>query len=283
VNPGHDATVRSLPGGEEIVLLDRMLSRSVRRLDLMLARLLDDGITKSLFCEPFSVNRTRRPQMLALLASERIDPFEIAEFFGPQPLPSLRNNEDHELVQCSAAYEAATDDWAALAAMFQQDGPDRYVAERDGLIRGFVNRDGDRWTIETNSLERLRELQDLILSAAPGARLITESSVPVEKALAERSPASPSGSSGPSGPSGPSEPPASPAELERILLDFMVQQEQRWISEPIPALRNLTPRQAVEYGGDVLDDLKALLDDFDWASRRPADMSGKRIRALLGL
>jgi hypothetical protein len=50
-----------------------------------------------------------------------------------------------------------------------------------------------------------------------------------------------------------------------------------------PALGGLTPRQAVEQGGTVLDELKALLDDFDWASRRPADMSGKRIRALLGL
>jgi hypothetical protein len=80
VNPGQDATVRTLPGGEEIVLLD-------------------DGITKALFCEPFSVSRTRRPQMLALLASDRIDPQEIAEFFGPQPLPSLRNNEGHELVR----------------------------------------------------------------------------------------------------------------------------------------------------------------------------------------
>lgn len=42
---GVDVTVRSLSGSEpeEVVLRDRTLSQSVRRLDLMLARLLEDG------------------------------------------------------------------------------------------------------------------------------------------------------------------------------------------------------------------------------------------------
>jgi len=51
--PGVDLTVRSLSGSEpeEVVLRDRTLSRSVRRLDLMLARLLEDGSGRHLFCD----------------------------------------------------------------------------------------------------------------------------------------------------------------------------------------------------------------------------------------
>ena len=47
----------------------------------------------------------------------------------------------------------------------------------------------------------------------------------------------------------------------------MVQQEQQWIGEHIPALGGLSPRQAVERGGAVLDALGARLDDFDWSAR----------------
>jgi SEC-C motif len=43
VQPGVSATLRQLPGGASVRLLDRSLSRSAQRLDLLVARVLDDG------------------------------------------------------------------------------------------------------------------------------------------------------------------------------------------------------------------------------------------------
>jgi len=273
--PGVDVTVRSLSGGEpeEVVLRDRALSQSVRRLDLMLARLLEDGSGRHLFCDPFQVNRHRRSELLDRLSAEHIDPCRIAEFFGPQRMPRLTNRDGQELVQCSAAYEVPDGDWTALADRLDQDGDDRLAAARGGVIRGFIRRDGSRWIIEANSLERLRELQALVVEAAPQASLISESTIPVDKAIADQPPASLPRLSE----NVPRE------EIEQVMRKFMVQQEQQWIDEHIPALGGLSPRQAVERGGAVLDALGALLDDLDWSARSPADMSGQRIRTLLGL
>jgi hypothetical protein len=273
--PGFDVTVRSLSGSEpeEVVLRDRALSRSVRRLDLMLARLLEDGSGRHLFCDPFQVSRHRRPQLLDLLAAEHVNPYRIAEFFGPQPMPRLTNRDGQELVQCSAAYEVPDGDWTALADRLDGDGDDRLVATRGDVIRGFIRREGTRWIVEANSLERLRELQALVGEDAPQARLISESSVPLDMAIADQPPTSlPRLSEN-----------ASREEIEQVMREFMVQQEQQWIGEHIPALGGLSPRQAVQQGGAVLDALGALLDDFDWSARSPGDMSGQRIRALLGL
>jgi hypothetical protein len=275
IRPGVDVTVRSLSGSEpeEVVLRDRTLSQSVRRLDLMLARLLEDGSGRHLFCDPFQVSRHRRPQLLDLLLAGHTNPCRIAEFFGPQRMPRLTNRDARELVQCSAAYEVPDGDWTALADRLAEDGDDRLVATRGRAIRGFIRRDGSRWIIEASSLERLRELQALVVEAAPQARLITESTVPMDKAIAGQPPASlPRLSEN-----------VSRDEIEQVTRTFMVQQEQQWIGKNIPALGGLSPRQAVERGGAVLDALGALLDDFDWSARSPADMSGQRIRMLLGL
>jgi len=272
VSPGREAVVRPLPDDDPIVLRDRMLSLHAEPLDLMLARLLDNGAGPALFADPFRVNRLRRSQLLALLSDE-IDPYSIARFFGPQPIPELRNQDGHELVQCSATYEIGHDDgaWDKLAASLSDDGPDRLVAVNDHLIRGFVRRDGARLTLETNSLERLRELQQLLLAAAPHARLISESSVPMEKLA---------GSEPPTGLPAPET--ASPEELKQVVEQFMRQQEERWIDESIPALGGLTPRQAAARGSHALAELNALLDDLDWACRQQGGgMSGQRIRRLL--
>jgi hypothetical protein len=120
----------------------------------------------------------------------------------------------------------------------------------------------------------MRELQALLLSAAPQARLVSESSVPMDRVMEE---------SPPTGARHALPPGVPPEELERIMEQFMVEQEKDWVEEEIPALGGLTPRQAVDQGGSALDALDALLDDFDWAHQRHGGMSAARIRDLLGL
>lgn len=272
VRRGEHVVVRALPDGEPITLRDRALSSNTERLDVMLARVLDDGTGPALFTDPLRVDRMRREEMLRLLPG-RPDPYAIAGFFGPRPLPRLTNQEGHELLVCAASYEVRdARAWDRLAASLDAEGPDALIAMDGDLIRGSVRRDGPQWTVETNSLERLRELQRLLIDAAPDARLISESSVPAERFLDSDQAPLP----------GPSIP---PEEQARVLEEVMREHERRWIDESIPALGGHTPRDAVTKGGPALADLNALLDDFEWTGRQEGGtgMSAQRIRDLLGL
>ena len=63
------------------------------------------------------------------------------------------------------------------------------------------------------------------------------------------------------------------------------QHEDRWLSERIPALGGLTPREAAANPA-AREELIALLDDFEWQERRTPNafsMDADRIRSELGL
>lgn len=274
VSPGREAVVRALPDGEPVVLRDRIFSEGARPLDLVLARLMHDGARLALFANHFAVHRMRRAELLRLLASDP-DAFDIAAFFGPQPAPEVRNRDGHELVQCEATYEVTDDSaWDRLAAGLSADGPDRLVAQDDRAIKGSVRRDGVRWIVEADSLERLRELQALVTTAAPDARHISESSVPLADAVDDTGPAE--------APEMPA--PAAEPELDELMERYIRDYEQRWVDEAIPALGGLSPREAAEQGGEALAELRALLDDLDWMhQRQDSAMSGERIREMLGI
>jgi hypothetical protein len=194
VQPGASLTMRPLLGGGPVRLADRSLSAGVRRLDLLVARVLDDGDGPVLLAHPMRVDRRRRRALLELFDGG-YEPWEVAAFFGPQPPPLLRNREGHLLVQCTATYdlpEAAVEAaWRRLAAELEEDDrPDRLLAigqldDGEEVIRGSVHRQQRQLTITANSVERLGELQQQVLAAAPGSRLVTESVVPMEELLAE--------------------------------------------------------------------------------------------------
>ena len=97
---GHSIDVAQ----EYAELADWSLSRSARRLDLLVARVLDDGDGPALLALPLRVDRMRRRALLELFDGG-YEPWEVAAFFGPQPLPALHNNEGHPLVLCIATYD----------------------------------------------------------------------------------------------------------------------------------------------------------------------------------
>ena len=286
VQPGVAATLRPLGGGASVRLLDRALSRSARRLDLLVARVLDDGDGPCLLALPLRVDRLRRRALLELFDGG-YEPEEVAAFFGPQPPRVLQNREGHDLMQCAATYNVpdAEASWRRLAAELEDDGPDRLIAlheleDEELVIRGSVDRRRDRWTVETNSIERLRDLQRQVLAAAPGARLVSESSVPMDRLLAEHQ----------SDPDTTTEPPAlpppglPPQQVATLLDQVMREHELRWLDQRIPALGDRTPRQAVAEGGGALAELRALLDDMEWrADTAGGGMNAARVRRDLGL
>ena len=64
----------------------------------------------------------------------------------------------------------------------------------------------------------------------------------------------------------------------------MIEYEQRWLDQKLPALDGRTPRQAAAEGGSALAELHALLDDIQWQGDNSGGcMSATRIGRHLGL
>jgi hypothetical protein len=291
VQPGTSLTMRPLLDGDPVRLADQSLSRGVRRLDLLVARVLEDGDGPVLLAHPLRVDRRRRRALLELFGGG-CGPWEVAAFFGPQPPPLLRNREGHLLVQCTVTYEVSEDAveaaWSRLAAELEEDDdrPDRLLAigqldDGEEVIRGSVHRQQRQLTITANSVERLGELQQQVLAAAPGSRLVSDSIVPMEELLAE-------GGQDPQAMAAPDaeaqqlglSPEEEAALLEQVMRDY----EQRWLDQKLPALDGRTPRQAAAEGGSALAELHALLDDIQWqADNSGGGMSAARIRHHLGV
>ena len=290
VQPGASLTMRPLLGGDPVRLADQSLSAGVRRLDLLVARVLDDGDGPVLLAHPLRADRRRRRALLELFDGG-YEPWEVAAFFGPQPPPLLHNREGHLLMQCTATYdlpEAAVEAaWRRLAAELEEDdGPDRLLAigqldDGEEVIRGSVHRQQRQLTITANSVERLGELQQQVLAAAPGSRLVSESIVPMEELLAEdgQDPGATADRDAEAQRLG-----LPPEEEAALLEELMIEYEQRWLDQKLPALSGRTPRQAAAEGGSALAELHALLDDIQWqADNSGGGMSATRIRRHLGL
>jgi hypothetical protein len=290
VQPGASLTMRPLLGGDPVRMTDRSLSAGVRRLDLLVARVLDDGDGPVLLAHPLRADRRRRRALLELFDGG-YEPWEVAAFFGPQPPPLLHNREGHLLMQCTATYdlpEAAVEAaWRRLAAELEDDdGPDRLLAigqldDGEEVIRGSVHRQQRQLTITANSVERLGELQQRVLVAAPGSRLVSESIVPMEELLADdgQDPGATADRDAEAQRLG-----LPPKEEAALLEELMIEYEQRWLDQKLPALGGRTPRQAAAEGGSALAELHALLDDIQWqADYSGGGMSATRIRRHLGL
>jgi len=202
----------------------------------------------------------------------------------------MRTSEGEDLVVCTARYDVEDLDgvWRRLGQDLEDtgDGMLTELAEVRGqgaVIRGTIRITGRRLVVETNAIERLRRLQDRVLTADPAARLVDESTVPMERMLAERAEApGPEGepSAGASIGSG-----LSPEQEQEALAEAVRRHEETWPDIELPALSGRTPRQAATDPA-LRPELAALLDDFDWQIRRQGagvGMDVDRLRRVLGL
>lgn len=277
VLPMRGVRVRDLLTEEAFEVRDRHSTTQVETKDLLFGRPLDDGSgALRFFSSPVMVPRLMRGPLLGLLRDGAPAPHVLRYLAGGGRPAQLQNTEGQELVLCTARYESADPDrlWAVLSAGRDADD-DRIVVGPPGhgggtTVRATFTRDGDRVVLETNSVERLREHQELVREADPSARLVDESTRPFSM------------DDLPGAPAPATESPDLPPELiEQIVRG----QEEEWLSEPVPALGGRTPRQAAE-DPSVRGELEALLDDFEWADRRsanPLTMDVARLRRELGL
>lgn len=142
------------------------------------------------------------------------------------------------------------------------------------MLLGTVERDGPWFVVRSNAVERLRALQAMLLDLDPAARLVEESTRPLESFDPDEG-SSPNARSSPNAPELPAE----------AIEEIRRQVEDRWLADSIPALGGLTPREAAG-SPQARGDIVALLDDIEWTNRRGGNelsMDVGRLRRELGL
>jgi hypothetical protein len=262
---------------EELEIADRRLSREVEARDVLLGRPLDDGSgTLRLQSAPVAIPRLQRSRLLGLLR-EGGSARQLAAALAPTR-PTVRTTGGEELVFCTARYDvgALEETWRRLAERLDAD-PEEETLRRlsaNDTILGTVRREGGRLVLETNAVERLRSLQEILLEVDSQARLVDESTVPMDL-----------GSLGdPSASDSLTVPATEPELTTEDVADIQRMLEDRWLDEGIPVLGGETPREAA--GSSRRDDLVALLDDYEWEQRRtssPIAMDLARLRRELGI
>ncbi len=278
VRPMRGVRLHDLVTGEELEVLDRRMTATVNAKDLLFGRPLADGDGALRFqSSPLSIPRLMRGRMVAVMKAGAATEDVVEVLADASRPPQTTTSEGEELVVCTARYElsAPEEAWASLATELTPGGPDELIDDMaapggGGLVRGRVRRTADRLVVEADAIERLRRLQERVLAADPGARLVDESTRPLFELLQEE----------------PAGVPGEPDELPQEVVEEIVrQQEQRWLGEQVPALAGHTPREAAQ--DPVLrQELVALLDDFEWTARRTPGaltMSVPRLRRELGI
>jgi len=151
----------------------------------------------------------------------------------------------------------------------QEDGRERWVwleSRPSGeIVIAGLSLDADRMTVETQSVLRsarvggrlAEELGDLIVL------LDVDTQQPTPEMLARRAAAS-AGEGDPS--------PIPPDEHRRMVREMLEQHYQRWPDEAVPALGDITPREAVA-DPEGRSEVIALLRDFEeWSRTAPEEM-----------
>lgn len=288
VQPMRSVRCRDLLTGEEVEIRDRTMTTELEPHDLVYGRPLPDGDGGlGMRDEPVLLPRMMRSRLLQLLR-DGAPAEQIASFFAPGGgLPELRTTEGEEVVMCTARYDVS--DRAMVWARLEEAGLEATghglvrtaeVAGHGNVVQGTVSRSGERLVLESNAVERLRSLQSLLLEVDPGARLVDESTVPLERALAEHDPAA----DDPAGSASLDDDALAGPEVQEAIAEMMRKHEETWPDVELPALGGLTPRQAAADPA-TRPDVEALLDDFTWTQRRShhPTMDVEGLRRALGL
>lgn len=168
-------TLRALPDGEPIHLVDTLFSQCAQRLELVCGRVLHDGTEPRLLTLPVHVPRHRRRELLSLLAaSASIE--QIADFFAPEPPMQLRNSDGEDLYDCRVTYRVPGAQ-QAFEHLTQRLTPaengvlawHRQLPDGRVLNLGRIERAGEDFTITANSPARLAELEAQLREVAPDA------------------------------------------------------------------------------------------------------------------
>ena len=211
----------------------------------------------------------------------------------PAP-PKLTNTDGDPLAPTTLHFSlrcAPSDAFDALRSLNATDGDDEALldgAERDeqGQLRGFlldwikvgnrVHREwdntilghlevhGDVLTANVNSNRRASRLRRQIEKRLGARVMFVRAVIESVEALMEEAKRKPA--------------PPRPEQFAELEAEFQRQHWEAWVDQPVPALNNLTPREAARSAGGR-ERLEALLADFEWRGGVPVE----RLRTELKL
>ncbi len=175
VTPDVSVTLRPLPDGDPIELVDKLFSQSAHRLALFCGRVLHDDTGPQLLAVPVSVSRQRRRELAGLLAA-RPSMEQIADFFAPEPPVQFRNSDGDDIHECHVTYRVphSQQTFDLLIERLTRTDEDVVAWHRqlpDGRVLnlGVIHRSGDDFTVAANSPARLAELETQLRDVAPEA------------------------------------------------------------------------------------------------------------------
>ncbi len=280
VTAGSGFRARDLRTGDRVDVRERAGSRTVSRGLLVCARFVPAGDTVQCFGGMEVVPLHERDALLKLLDSEP-EPTELVGFLsGRFTPPELQNTEGDPLVFCEATLRSP--DPAALAAALDStyDRDESAALWREHVtthgmdrIRATIEIVGDHVKVETNSEPRQDRVLDALRQLQPGIEVARQTRRPARD-MQEAMSRAPAGAQTAS-----SMEPDDPLVIA-ALEQFMLEHEQAWLNDHIPALAGLTPREAAA-DPTRRPDLIRLLDTFPPGG--PGQMDPARLRAELGL
>jgi hypothetical protein len=244
--------------------------------ETVLARLLPDGGGAWLLAGAVPVDDEHNPGIRRSLDPDA-DPLDVAEIWGADR-PLLSTMEGEPAMQCTWEAAMAAEQGEQLRAALRRrglanDAPSVFTetVEVDGLprLRGTISVADSLVRITTTSEPRLERLIGYVRDVAGDVKPSVDRRTPAWRAIADQvlygMPASPH----------------EPSADERALVDEVLQKmEERWLDEPVPALSNLTPREARDHPTARI----ALLDLIDSFAAMPAGgFDPDRLRLLLDL
>ncbi|MEY9839490.1 hypothetical protein [Streptacidiphilus sp. EB103A] len=317
IDPGVSVELRTMPESASVTLADRILSGSVRRLDLLFARLLptpgDSG--HALYSMPIAVPRDVRSEFVHALGRETADLVECTTAVSVPLRRHALNEDDEPMVDCWVRFEVPDPDGFdervhALVLDPPRERVARWLAEQpeafwlatdqqevswvrqheDGRLRvlgRLLQVDATMWEATANSCRRLDAMTEHLRVLAPKARLLGRGSEDHQHDPSTR-------------PIPADVAPPAPVSLETfIVLEDVGRTSDNVTSEITSAVEReiletpflgggLTPAQAVAVGGEALQELLQCLDDMEWAGNRPTGFAATlpdpdRISRALGI
>jgi hypothetical protein len=230
---------------------------------------------------PFGARRRDQPELLSAIIRRQW----LAQYFAPMPIPTMMDAYSGEpLLLINDHYRVV--DWPALVQSLaaqndvegdRESGWTRLVECQDGVTRATagINRgtDADRLTVFYKTQGYADQGRPWFGALAGDAvQFICREISDPKRLMADRlAPGStPRAKSRTAAPSLP------PEVMAEVIEQAILRSYANWADEPIPALDNKTPRQAIKTPAG-LERVKGLLRGYEASERQQAEEQGRRV------
>jgi hypothetical protein len=274
--PGH-LGLRDLATGEVVKVSNVGPGPTSTPGSIILGRPLPVGDTYRAFSGFMAV----RPDLVreALSVLDAGDPDELVALLGSMHRPpAIRNTDGHDMALTDITWSVAdgVDVSAALTRAGFTGDDDTWTLVRDtanqpSSVIASLRLEGDQLVGHVNSAERAEELLELIAQHVPGSVHVDTELIDVDEIDLTDPPAATDQATLMEDP-----------EIRAAIESHFARYEDEWLDTPIPALGDLTPREAA---ADPIgrEELVRLLATFPEPAAGEVGMSARRLRVALGL